>query len=232
MSGALMKIVQIINAAFLVSIVIAFAPLFGQNSAARCSALPSALDCDQQPDCSQFESTQQCQAGDKNCQSLKATQDAFILSQRRVCEAQNAKLREICQTTQAALEASIARCKAEGADIPAGGSLWNYNGSTVRLYANGEKRKFVYEQPRPTVMAMGVQKGTVIFEGTRNGNTYSGKAYAFNAECPPQEYLVAGPVAKDDLQVTIYGAAPRRDKDCNEILPPRNEVLVFTFLKN
>lgn len=33
------------------------------------------------------------------------------------------------------------------ANSPVGGSLWNYNGSTVKLTANGARRQFVYERP-------------------------------------------------------------------------------------
>src|SRR5947208_5776073 len=68
-------------------------------------------------------------------------------------------------------------------DQPA--SLWDLNNSVLGLYANGAERVFRYEEPRTAVQQEGVRPGTVLFKGTRSGNTYVGTAFVFHRVCDP-----------------------------------------------
>jgi hypothetical protein len=107
-------------------------------------------------------------------------------------------------------------------------NVWAHNGSTVTLAAEGSKRRFLYEAPRNQLLALGVQKGTLLFEGSSRGKTYEGTAYIFNRTCGKQGYRVTGPVSDDYRSVTLRGQSPRVDSACN-VVGYRNDVLVFTF---
>ena len=47
-------------------------------------------------------------------------------------------------------------------------SIWNHNGSTMMLEANGDIVAFTYLQPRNLMAAQGVERGTVLFSGRRS----------------------------------------------------------------
>ena len=58
-------------------------------------------------------------------------------------------------------------------------SYWTHNGSVVYLTAEGAKRSFFYHVPRPGVRDAGAKPGALLFEGKREGQSYSGTAYVF-----------------------------------------------------
>jgi len=107
--------------------------------------------------------------------------------------------------------------------------LWEHNGSLMRLVATGASRKFFYESPRQGLGEVGIEKGSLLFEGTKNGDNYAGTAYVYSRRCGRIGFAVSGPVAPDQRSVTVYGQAPIRAENC---LPGgyRNETLSFTFL--
>ena len=107
--------------------------------------------------------------------------------------------------------------------------LWEHNGSLMRLVATGASRKFFYESPRQGLVEVGIQKGSLLFEGTKNGATYAGTAYVYSKRCGRIGFAVSGTVAPDQRSVTVYGQAPLRAENCQ---PGgyRNETLSFTFL--
>ena len=94
-------------------------------------------------------------------------------------------------------------------------TLWNHNGSIMRLEADGNMRRFVYEEPRPGMVRQGAKPGDVVFEGRRNRMTYSGTAYIFSKRCGRVAYPVSGRVAADQQAVVMRGRAPRLDRNCN-----------------
>lgn len=110
-----------------------------------------------------------------------------------------------------------------------GGTLWDHNGSVMRLQANGARRRFYYERPRSGMRAVGVGPGVLLFDGRRKGNTYSGTAYIFTRRCGKHGYSVEGFVGSDDRSVTLRGLAPRLDTQCRR-LGAREDRLVFTYL--
>lgn len=96
-----------------------------------------------------------------------------------------------------------------------GATLWNHNGSVMRLEAEGNMRRFVYDEPRPGMVRQGARPGDVVFEGNRNRMTYSGTAYIFSKRCGRVAYPVSGKVAADQKAVVMIGRAPRLDRNCN-----------------
>jgi hypothetical protein len=108
-------------------------------------------------------------------------------------------------------------------------SLWDHNGSDVSLFADGPRRQFRYEVPVPDLLPLGVQPGTLLFDGRRNGNQYAGTAYVFSSVCGALPYAVEGPVAPDQRSVTMYGKAPSSLDEYCRVIGYRDDVLVFTF---
>ncbi len=133
---------------------------------------------------------------------------------------------------QVVTSSSPARDGADGASSVTGrgtgASLWLHNGSFMRLEASGEKRVIRYDTPRKGMLAAGARRGTVLFEGRREGETYSGVAYVFAKGCPPSSYAVAGEVSADERRITMTGNAPRLDRSCR-VTGTRADTLVFTY---
>ena len=104
-------------------------------------------------------------------------------------------------------------------------SIWQHNGSTMGLVANGSYREFRYEVPRKGLVDAGVKSGTLLFKGSKTGNTYSGTAYVFTP-CGALPYAVAGPVSEDQRQVTMKGHMPIPTSNCS-ISRYQEDTLVF-----
>ncbi len=109
-------------------------------------------------------------------------------------------------------------------------SCWNHNGSIMRLQADGNNRWLSYEIPRNVLANAGVRRGTLLFNGVKSGNWYSGTARVFSKHCPgtPQEYFVEGPVREDQLQVTVHGTREIHQR-CLPTGRHKTDTLVFTY---
>ncbi|MEO9525769.1 hypothetical protein [Roseibium sp.] len=116
------------------------------------------------------------------------------------------------------------------ADEAAADSCWNHNGSLMRLQAQGNQRWLSYERPRDVLRGSGVQRGTLLFNGVKSGNWYSGTARVFSKYCPgsPLEYFVEGPVRGDQLQVTVTGTREVHNR-CRPSGKFTTDTLVFTY---
>ncbi|PLW76018.1 hypothetical protein [Cohaesibacter celericrescens] len=108
-------------------------------------------------------------------------------------------------------------------------SCWWHNGSLMRLQAQGNQRWFSYERPRA---GLSVGRGTLLFNGRKSGNWYSGTARVFSKYCPdtPLEYHVEGPVQADQLGVTMHGDREVH-KRCRGTGRWTRDTLVFTYAK-
>lgn len=86
-------------------------------------------------------------------------------------------------------------------------SCWTHNGSMMRLQAQGANRWFSYENPRQGLRGSGVGRGTLLFNGQKNGEWYSGTSRVFSSAClgAPLEYYVEGPVLQNPLRVVLRG---------------------------
>ncbi|WP_350334449.1 hypothetical protein [Coralliovum pocilloporae] len=111
-------------------------------------------------------------------------------------------------------------------------SCWNHNGSLMRLVAQGNQRWMYYENPKAVLRRAGVRRGTLLFNGYKNGNYYVGTARRFSKYCPgtPLEYQVEGPVRSDQLQVTVYGTY-QVYRQCRATGRYRDDRLVFTYVR-
>ncbi len=100
----------------------------------------------------------------------------------------------------------------------------------MRLQANGNRRWISYEQPRRQLHAAGVGRGTLLFEGVKSGNWYSGTSRVFSKYCPgnPLVYSVEGPVRSDQLQVTVRGTREVYNR-CRPTGRYTTDTLVFTY---
>ena len=107
-------------------------------------------------------------------------------------------------------------------------SCWDHNGSLMRLQAQGNNRWLSYENPRQGMVNQGVQPGTLLFNGTKNGNWYSGTARVFSWGCAPLEYWVEGPVAPNQLRVTVSGDR-QIYRNCQPTGQWTRDTLVFTY---
>lgn len=111
---------------------------------------------------------------------------------------------------------------------PSGGSIWDHNGSTMKLTANGARRQFTYERPRSGMRKRGVRKGDVLFDGVRDGEFYSGTAYIFTKRCGKVGYDVLGSVSNNDTRIVMRGNAPRLDGACRRV-GSKPDKLVFSL---
>lgn len=109
-------------------------------------------------------------------------------------------------------------------------SCWTHNGSLMRLKADGNRRWFVYEQPRETLRRAGVTRGTLLFDGVKQGNWYTGTSRVFSRFCPGNalHYATEGPVRADQLQVTLSGTREIQ-KRCQPTGRYTTDTLVFTY---
>ena len=88
------------------------------------------------------------------------------------------------------------------------GSLWHYDGSTLLLMTDGVKRKIYYEIPRPDLVKIGVQRGTLFFVGRQQGREYRGITLAFSNQCVGTPYRVRGELSEDNQTIVMRGKAP------------------------
>jgi hypothetical protein len=108
--------------------------------------------------------------------------------------------------------------------------LWDHNGSTVYLVAQGRSRKFFYRQPRKGLLAAGVKPDSMIFSGEVAGEHYRGTAYIFNNRCGRLPYAVSGPILDNYRRVELRGRAPKVDNNCRTVAYA-DDVLVFQLIE-
>ncbi|TGD97149.1 hypothetical protein [Methylobacterium nonmethylotrophicum] len=110
-----------------------------------------------------------------------------------------------------------------------GGSYWEHEKSVMMLVADGARRRFYYHRPRPGLAEAGARSGSLLFDGVRRGNTYSGRATVFAGACGTFDYLVDGTVVAD-RHVVMRGTAPRIDRRTCEVVGYRADELAFDLL--
>jgi hypothetical protein len=108
-------------------------------------------------------------------------------------------------------------------------SLWEHNGSTLYLVADGATREFHYNAPRAGMLQAGARPGALLFTGRSTNGRYVGTAYIFNRQCGQLPYQVSGPILNNYARVVLTGQAPRVDAYCN-ILGSYTDILEFSLL--
>jgi hypothetical protein len=93
--------------------------------------------------------------------------------------------------------------------------LWDANGSAV---AQGLKAPatvtFTFATPRGDFASQGAQAGQLLLQIERDGQSFSGMAYAFRSGCAPESYEVSGSISANEKVLTLKGRAPARDASC------------------
>lgn len=108
-------------------------------------------------------------------------------------------------------------------------SFWLHNGSVMRLVADGNEREFYYETPSKTMRGAGVDSGTLLFNGVRQGNQYRGTMRVFSKYCDkPLEYTVQGTV-KNERTIVMKGKREVYAKGCRPTGKFKTDTLTFTY---
>ncbi len=109
-------------------------------------------------------------------------------------------------------------------------SCWKHNGSLMRLSASGDKRFIRYEAPREVLKRSGVKRGTLLFDGVKTGNRFTGKARRYSRYCPgkPLTYTVSGSVASNQTTITVSGQREVHTR-CRGTGRFKRDRLVFTY---
>lgn len=96
-------------------------------------------------------------------------------------------------------------------------SRWIHNDSVMRITAQGDKIKILYDRPRQGMIDEGVRPGTVLFDGVRNGNRLSGTSYVFDRHCSPIPYSDDG-VMSSEREIVLSGRkVPTQLSDCRPV---------------
>lgn len=106
---------------------------------------------------------------------------------------------------------------------------WHHNGSVMRLVADGNARTLYYETPSHKMQNAGVETGTLLFNGRRQGNKYYGTARVFSKYCEhPLEYSVQGTV-KNETTIVMTGKREVYEAGCRPTGKMTTDKLVFTY---
>ncbi|MBZ9857073.1 hypothetical protein LB566_25095 [Mesorhizobium sp. CA13] len=110
-------------------------------------------------------------------------------------------------------------------------SIWDHNGSRVRLKDTAGKVEILYEDPKPLMEEAGVSPGTLLFNGDRFQDAYHGTARRFSKNCAdPLEYTVSGHRINDQ-RIILWGVLQSRDANCNLTGPLKTDQLVFDLIE-
>lgn len=102
----------------------------------------------------------------------------------------------------AAMSVSISPAEAKS-------SFWDHNGSKMTFEEDGEKRRFVYTEPKEGLDKAGIRPGTVLFDGKRKPDgRFAGFAKIFRGGCNPVDYFVEGAHDERKGEIVLQGQAP------------------------
>jgi hypothetical protein len=96
-------------------------------------------------------------------------------------------------------------------------SQWIHNGSIVSFEEKDGSVEIDYLIPRGGLGSVGVQEGTTLFYGARNGDAIEGTAYVFNARSGPLGYEVHGEMLSEGTVVLLSGLAPHVNANCEVV---------------
>lgn len=109
-------------------------------------------------------------------------------------------------------------------------TLWSHNGSQMAWEVGPRTDRTVwYWDPRASLSSVGVQRGTLLFEGRREGPNMIGQARIFTETCGVFVYDVRGPISASNTEVILSGTRPVIDANC-AITGSRADRLVFNYV--
>ena len=91
---------------------------------------------------------------------------------------------------------------------------WSFNGSTLKMVAEGSTRKFYYVEPDPKAEAAGAKRGDLFLEAKWSDHGFSGMVYGFEGRCGRVPYRVDGTVRDNSQRLDMQGQKPRVDGNC------------------
>ena len=94
----------------------------------------------------------------------------------------------------------------------------------MRLESVGRTRRFHFVDAGPG------RNADVVFDGVREGPTFSGLAYLATGDCPLTEFHVKGSINADETAIFLRGKRPLYDGGC-KVAGYSDEELDFTLLK-
>ncbi|CAA2161127.1 hypothetical protein MBRA_06287 [Methylobacterium brachiatum] len=96
---------------------------------------------------------------------------------------------------------------------------WTHGRSQITMTERTAARiVMIYNGASPSPRGATMPRGTVLFEGIRNGDRITGVARTFKDGCPPAPYHVEGHirlVGPGDGEIELAGPSPRRGKRCS-----------------
>ena len=109
-------------------------------------------------------------------------------------------------------------------------SFWAHNRSIMYMLEDGTRRHIYYDDTRPGLKEVGVEQGTLLFDGALNGTTLSGTAYVFAKDCHPLAFSAKGKLTREGKLITLRGKAPRIGTKCSNA-GSKQETLIFDFFR-
>lgn len=108
-----------------------------------------------------------------------------------------------------------AAANAIGSSMPRG--YWSFNGSTLHMVAEGNLRKFFYDQVGPDAEAAGAQRGDLLLEGKMSDQRIVGTVYGHEGRCGRIPYRVDGTIRDGNRRLELQGQRPRVDGSCTVV---------------
>jgi hypothetical protein len=108
-------------------------------------------------------------------------------------------------------------------------SYWHHNGSILKLVSAGVQRRLVYVAPREGLLRVGIEPGTVLFTGIRDGGVYRGISHRFSAKCGAISFDVTGSIENGEKRIVLQGLAPIVGNNCSiQHYVPANDVFDYS----
>ncbi|MBX9830080.1 MAG: hypothetical protein K2Y27_34435 [Xanthobacteraceae bacterium] len=139
--------------------------------------------------------------------------DTLVAAVRAGCRPQAQTQAHAPPTTSAAPARAAQAPAAQGA----GREYWSFNGSTLKMVADGSLRKFFYVQPDPEAEAVGAQRGDLFLEGKVTDQRFVGTVYGFEGRCGRIPYRVDGAIRDNSRRLDLQGQKPRVDGTCTVV---------------
>ena len=108
-------------------------------------------------------------------------------------------------------------------------SLWDHNGSTMRLRLLPAAAIMDYETPREGMRKAGARPADNLFNCTLNGQRLAGRSRVFSQRCGVREFPVEGTISADRRIIRLKGRAPSLGPNC-ETKSWVDQDLVFSYL--
>jgi hypothetical protein len=106
-------------------------------------------------------------------------------------------------------------------------SVWTHNGSVMSVTMANNKIRILYDEPRSGIVAEGVRRGTLLFEGEAFGERLLGTAFVFDRRCNGGiPYQVSGDALQGRQKIIMTGQAPSQLDACQPA-KYRSDTLVF-----